>query len=104
MAGRHCFGQIVKLLLERRADVNSEGQTPLSSAASLGRLGEVVVKLLLDRHDAGADSNDNNGRTPPFHASEMHMEHPAVVKLRMTLPVVRFRILIIRTDLGLMLL
>jgi ankyrin repeat protein len=100
MAGRHCFGQIVKLLLERRADVNSEGQTPLSSAASLGRLGEVVVKLLLDRHDAGADSNDNNDRTPPFHASET--EHPAVVKLRMILPVVRF--LIIRTDLGLTLL
>jgi ankyrin repeat protein len=46
---------VVKLLLERGADIDSDGkysQTPLSLAARNGH--EVVVKLLLER---GADVN-----------------------------------------------
>ncbi|KAJ6788394.1 hypothetical protein PWT90_07789 [Aphanocladium album] len=55
---------IVKLLLNKRADINAKDQnsrTPLSWAAGQGHKG--VTELLLD-NDADAGSRDDSGRTP----------------------------------------
>ena len=71
---------VVKLLLEKGADVESKdryyGQTPLSWAAEKGH--EAVVKLLLEK-GADVESKDEYGRTPLWWAAEKG--HEAVVKL-----------------------
>ena len=71
---------VVKLLLEKGADVESKdrdyGQTPLSWAAEKGH--EAVVKLLLEK-GADVESKDKDGRTPLSWAAENG--HEAVVKL-----------------------
>ncbi|KAH8726741.1 hypothetical protein GQ44DRAFT_613477, partial [Phaeosphaeriaceae sp. PMI808] len=71
--------EVVKLLLEHGAEVDSkgsEGRTPLSWAAEEGY--EAVVKLLLE-HGAEVDSKDNNSRTPLSWAAKGGYE--VVVKL-----------------------
>jgi hypothetical protein len=70
---------VVKLLLDKQADVDSkdgDGRTPLWWAAENGH--EAVVKLLLDKQ-ADVDSKDGDGRTPLSWAAENG--HEAVVKL-----------------------
>ena len=70
---------VVKLLLERGADVESKddaGQTSLSRAAWNGH--EAVVKLLLER-GADVESKDDAGETPLSWAARNG--HEAVVKL-----------------------
>jgi ankyrin repeat protein len=75
---------VVKLLLEKGADVDSKdmgGRTPLSWAARNGH--EAVVTLLLEK---GADvhSKDKDGRTPLSWAAGNG--HEAVVKLLTPIP------------------
>ncbi|KJR87190.1 ankyrin repeat protein [Sporothrix schenckii 1099-18] len=55
---------VVKLLLEKRADVeakDNDGRTPLSHAAQGGH--EAVARLLLEK-GAGVEAKDNDGLTP----------------------------------------
>ncbi|EMR87686.1 putative ankyrin repeat protein [Botrytis cinerea BcDW1] len=72
--------EIVKLLLERDADIESKdseyGQTPLSWAAKNGY--DAVVKLLLEK-GADIDSKDSYARTPLLWAADNGRD--AVVKL-----------------------
>ncbi|KAL1895475.1 hypothetical protein Sste5346_005283 [Sporothrix stenoceras] len=73
------YKAIVKLLLEKGADIDSKdncGQTPLSWVAERGR--EAVVKLLLE-NGADADLKDRSGRTPLWYAAQNGYE--AIVKL-----------------------
>jgi ankyrin repeat protein len=70
---------VVKLLLEKEADVESKDtniQTPLSLAATRGH--EPVVKLLLEK-EADVESKDTDNRTPLSLAAGNG--HKAVVKL-----------------------
>jgi ankyrin repeat protein len=71
---------VVKLLLEKEADVESKdaeyGQTPLSCAAENGH--EAVIKLLLERK-ADLECKSNNGWTPLCWAARNG--HETVVKL-----------------------
>ena len=70
---------VVKLLLDKGADVKSKssiGKTPLSRAAEKGH--EAVVKLLLEK-GVDVESKDGFGRTPLSRAAEKG--HEAVVKL-----------------------
>jgi hypothetical protein len=72
---------VVKLLLERAADVDSgadeNSRTPLSYAAENGH--EAVVELLLAKEGVDPDSKDNDGLTPLSWA--MGNAHEVVVKL-----------------------
>ncbi|KAM3149290.1 hypothetical protein ABEW05_010451 [Botrytis cinerea] len=74
------LNEIVKLLLERGADIESKdskyGQTPLLWAAENGH--DTVVKLLLEK-GADIESKDRNGQTPLLLAAING--HDAVVKL-----------------------
>jgi hypothetical protein len=70
---------VVKLLLEKGADMESKsnnGRTPLSWAAKNGR--EAVVRLLLEK-GADVESESNNGQTPLSWATRYG--HEAVVKM-----------------------
>jgi hypothetical protein len=79
-AARNGYEAVVKLLLEKGAELESKdnryGQTPLSWAAGSGH--EAVVKLLLEK-GAELESKSRNGQTPLSWAAEDG--HEAVVKL-----------------------
>jgi ankyrin repeat protein len=62
LAARFGLTEMVAMLLENGHDPdcrNSDGQTPLSWAASIGR--EAVVRLLVERDDVEADSKSQSG-------------------------------------------
>lgn len=67
---------LVRKLIERGADVNKTGWTPLHYAATNGHL--AVIQLLLDEH-AYIDAESPNGSTPLMMAA--HYGSPAAVKL-----------------------
>jgi ankyrin repeat protein len=76
----HAQEAIIKLLLERGADVesiDSSGQSLLSFAAENGR--EAVVRLLLATGKVKIDAKDNNGQTALSQAIEKGYE--VIVKL-----------------------
>lgn len=67
---------LVRKLIERGADVNKTGWTPLHYAATNGHL--AIIQLLLDEH-AYIDAESPNGSTPLMMAA--HYGTPAAVKL-----------------------
>ncbi|HSH90821.1 MAG TPA: ankyrin repeat domain-containing protein [Ramlibacter sp.] len=68
--------EVAKKLIERGADVNKTGWTPLHYAATNGHL--AVIELLLEHH-AYIDAESPNGTTPLMMAA--HYGTPAAVKL-----------------------
>lgn len=68
--------ELAKRLVERGADVNKPGWTPLHYAATHGHLD--IMALLLDQH-AYIDAESPNGTTPLMMAA--HYGTPAAVKL-----------------------
>jgi uncharacterized protein len=68
--------ELVKQLIERGADVNKTGWTPLHYAATNGHL--AIMELLLEQH-AYIDAESPNGTTPLMMAA--HYGSPAAVKL-----------------------
>jgi ankyrin repeat protein len=68
--------ELVKQLVERGADVNKTGWTPLHYAATNGHL--AIMELLLEQH-AYIDAESPNGTTPLMMAA--HYGTPAAVKL-----------------------
>ena len=67
---------LAKKLIERGADVNKTGWTPLHYAATNGHL--AIMELLLENH-AYIDAESPNGSTPLMMAA--HYGSPAAVKL-----------------------
>jgi uncharacterized protein len=67
---------LARKLIERNADVNKTGWTPLHYAATNGHL--AVIELLLENH-AYIDAESPNGTTPLMMAA--HYGSPAAVKL-----------------------
>ena len=67
---------LVKKLIDRGADVNKPGWTPLHYAATSGHL--AIMELLLEHH-AFIDAESPNGTTPLMMAA--HYGTPAAVKL-----------------------
>jgi uncharacterized protein len=67
---------LVRKLIERDADVNKTGWTPLHYAATNGHL--AIIELLLENH-AYIDAESPNGTTPLMMAA--HYGSPAAVKL-----------------------
>jgi uncharacterized protein len=67
---------LVRKLIDRGADVNKTGWTPLHYAATNGHL--AIIQLLLDEH-AYIDAESPNGSTPLMMAA--HYGTPAAVKL-----------------------
>ncbi len=76
MAALNGQTDLVSRLIERGADVNKTGWTPLHYAATRGHL--AVMRLLLDQH-AYIDAESPNGTTPLMMAA--HYGTPAAVKL-----------------------
>jgi len=68
--------ELVRKLIERNADVNKTGWTPLHYAATNGHL--AIIELLLENH-AYIDAESPNGTTPLMMAA--HYGTPAAVKL-----------------------
>lgn len=68
--------ELAKRLIERGADVNKTGWTPLHYAATHGHL--AIMELLLEQH-AYIDAESPNGTTPLMMAA--HYGTPAAVKL-----------------------
>lgn len=68
--------ELARKLIERGADVNKTGWTPLHYAATNGHL--PVIELLLEQH-AYIDAESPNGSTPLMMAA--HYGTPAAVKL-----------------------
>ena len=71
--------EICRLLIQKNADVNKPGWTPLHYASTNGHL--PVINLLLDEH-AYIDAASPNGTTPLMMAA--HYGTPAAVKLLLT--------------------
>lgn len=70
---------LARRLIERKAEVNKPGWTPLHYAATNADEGAVpMVRLLLENH-AYIDAESPNGSTPLMMAA--HYGHPTVVKL-----------------------
>lgn len=76
MAALKGHTDIAKKLVERNADVNKTGWTPLHYAATNGHL--AIMELLLENH-AYIDAESPNGTTPLMMAA--HYGTPAAVKL-----------------------
>jgi len=76
MAALKGHADLVRKLVERNADVNKTGWTPLHYAATNGHL--AIMQLLLDNH-AYIDAESPNGTTPLMMAA--HYGTPAAVKL-----------------------
>ncbi len=70
---------LVQLLIERKAEVNKPGWTPLHYAATNAEPGSAQVVRLLLEHHAYIDAESPNKTTPLMMAA--HYGHPAVVKL-----------------------
>ena len=70
------YTDVVQVLIERGADVNREGWTPLHYAATRGH--RDMMRLLLD-HDAYIDAEAPNGNTPLMMAARY--AQPLAVKL-----------------------
>ena len=68
--------ELAKVLIERGADVNRQGWTPLHYAAAKGH--REMIRLLLD-NDAYIDSESSNGTTPLMMAA--FSTSPLAVKL-----------------------
>jgi ankyrin repeat protein len=68
--------ELARKLIERNADVNKTGWTPLHYAATSGQL--AIMELLLENH-AYIDAESPNGTTPLMMAA--HYGTPAAVKL-----------------------
>jgi ankyrin repeat protein len=68
--------ELARKLIERNADVNKTGWTPLHYAATNGHL--AIIELLLENH-AYIDAESPNGTTPLMMAA--HYGTPAAVKL-----------------------
>jgi ankyrin repeat protein len=68
--------QLAKVLIERGADVNKAGWTPLHYAATKGH--REMMRLLMD-HEAYIDSESENGTTPLMMAA--YYASPLTVKL-----------------------
>lgn len=76
MASLKGYTELVRTLIERDADVNKPGWTPLHYAATNGHL--AIMELLLEHH-AYIDAESPNGTTPLMMAA--HYGTPAAVKL-----------------------
>lgn len=76
MAALKGHTDLVRKLIERNADVNKTGWTPLHYAATNGHL--AIIELLLENH-AYIDAESPNGTTPLMMAA--HYGTPAAVKL-----------------------
>jgi uncharacterized protein len=76
MAALKGHTELVRKLIERNADVNKTGWTPLHYAATNGHL--AIMELLLDNH-AYIDAESPNGTTPLMMAA--HYGSPAAVRL-----------------------
>ena len=76
MAALKGHTELVRKLVERNADVNKTGWTPLHYAATNGHL--AIMALLLENH-AYIDAESPNGTTPLMMAA--HYGTPAAVKL-----------------------
>jgi ankyrin repeat protein len=68
--------ELAQVLIERGADINRKGWTPLHYAATRGH--REMMRLLLD-HDAYIDSESDNGTTPLMMAA--YYASPLAVKL-----------------------
>ena len=76
MAALKGHTEIARRLIEKDADVNKTGWTPLHYAATNGHL--AIIELLLEHH-AYIDAESPNGTTPLMMAA--HYGTPAAVKL-----------------------
>jgi ankyrin repeat protein len=76
MAALKGYTEIARKLVERDADVNKTGWTPLHYAATSGH--PAIIELLLEHH-AYIDAESPNGTTPLMMAA--HYGTPAAVKL-----------------------
>lgn len=76
MAALKGYTDIARKLVERDADVNKTGWTPLHYAATSGHV--AIIELLLEHH-AYIDAESPNGTTPLMMAA--HYGTPAAVKL-----------------------
>ena len=70
---------VAKRLIERKAEVNKPGWTPLHYAATNADAQSVSMVRLLLEHHAYIDAESPNGSTPLMMAA--HYGHPTVVKL-----------------------
>jgi hypothetical protein len=70
---------VAKRLIERKAEVNKPGWTPLHYAATNADAESLPMVRLLLEHHAYIDAESPNGTTPLMMAA--HYGHPSVVKL-----------------------
>lgn len=71
--------ELARRLIERKAEVNKPGWTPLHYAATNADAGSLSMTRLLLEHHAYIDAESPNGSTPLMMAA--HYGHPSVVKL-----------------------
>ncbi|WP_300653044.1 ankyrin repeat domain-containing protein [Hydrogenophaga sp.] len=71
--------ELARRLIERKAEVNKPGWTPLHYAATNADAGSLALTRLLLEHHAYIDAESPNGSTPLMMAA--HYGHPSVVKL-----------------------
>jgi uncharacterized protein len=71
--------ELARRLIERKAEVNKPGWTPLHYAATNADGASLAVTRLLLEHHAYIDAESPNGSTPLMMAA--HYGHPSVVKL-----------------------
>ncbi len=71
--------ELARRLIERKAEVNKPGWTPLHYAATNADEASLAMTRLLLEHHAYIDAESPNGSTPLMMAA--HYGHPSVVKL-----------------------